>query len=237
MNSRKVRCWILVFLGIGWAMEAIEGEYRYREVRDRKETIHTFQVERQGEGWRISLDSRGEQEVIRQVFQLEKNWDTRFWEFIHDLQNTRIKARRRGGIITLEGIHRGDRIQKNFSIGDDFWNQLFHIGLRPFILSGDRSITFQAIGTSGIGEMKIARFRAVRKGIETIRREGRVVPAVYVTLSLAGFRSVFWTGHYWFEKNGGLFIRYLNEPGSDPAKRSILLEGETVAQDNNGPAN
>lgn len=212
-------------------------ELQYREIRNQSTICHTFRIDRQGTRRMVHLVSRETGHKIRQTFLVESDWDTRVWTYDDTLRNTRITARRREGTIVLEGLHQGDRINRKFEIGNGFWNQLFHIGLGPFAADGETVGFFHAIGTSGIGDMKIARFRATGEGREVINLDSEPRDAIHITISLAGIRSVLWTGHYWFEKDSGLFLRYLNRPHEPDRGNRMVLVNRTITRDGKAEEN
>jgi hypothetical protein len=175
--------------------------------------------------------------LVRQIFLVEPDYNTRTWTYENTGRNTRVTAHRKDRTIVLKGVHRGKALNRNFTIGSGFWNQLFQIGLGKFATSGDAVRYFHAIGTSGIGDMKIARFRASREGRETINLEGGPLETIHLTISLAGIRSVLWTGHYWFLSDSGLFLRYLNRPVDPDRGNRMVLENPGVRKTGRGEGN
>jgi len=71
--------------------------------------------------------------------------------------------------------------------------------------------------------MKITSFTVKRlKKPEVIKIMGQDVPAVHIKISLSGLLSMFWTGHYWFRQQDGVFVRYRGKSG--PGKQVSVME-------------
>ena len=75
--------------------------------------------------------------------------------------------------------------------------------------------------------MKITRFKLKKKRIDTISINGKEVEAVYITVSLTGLLSIFWTGKYWYRKSDGVFLRYKGKSGPGTGVSIMELTSET----------
>jgi hypothetical protein len=185
----------------------------YEEREGKKLTTHRFVINSVDSGFSIDLTSEIEGNKIDQTFQLDSDLDTLSWTYHAPHKKTKVKAVRKENRIFLEGTDEGDPIKKTFKINRLPWNQSFNIGLEKFALSSEKAMQFWAIGTTGPGNMKITKFNVKKKKTETITLNepgtpGKQVEAVYLTISLSGILSLFWTGKYWYRKSDGWFLRY-----------------------------
>jgi hypothetical protein len=186
----------------------------YEEREGKKLTTHRFTIDTVDSGFSIELTSETGNAKTVQTFQLDKHLATLSWSFDAPHKKTKVTAVRKENRIYLEGTDEGDPIKKTYKINDLPWNQSFNIGLEQFALSDEEVMQFWAIGTTGPGNMKITKFNVKKKKTESITLNTpdaavtRQVEAVYITISLSGLLSLFWTGKYWFRKSDGWFLRY-----------------------------
>lgn len=199
----------------------------YEEKTKDQLTIHRFDIETTPTGYSVNLQSETGDTVIKQAFAVDTNLATRTWAFENSKENTKITASRDGNKIFLKGQTKGKPIEKTFKINELSWNQTFNIGLERFALSLEKSMIFWSIGTKGPGNMKITRFKVKKKGIETITISGKEVEAVYITISLTGLLSIFWTGKYWYRKSDGVFLRYKGKSGPGTGVSIMELASES----------
>jgi hypothetical protein len=191
-------------------------------------TTHRFDMETTLSGYSINLQSETGDTVIKQTFEVDAHLAALTWAFENPRENTKVTASREENKIFLKGQGKGKPIEKTFKINKLPWNQTFNIGLERFALSPEKSMIFWSIGTRGPGNMKITRFKVKKKGIETITINGKEVEAVYITISLTGLLSIFWTGKYWYRKSDGVFLRYKgkNGPGTGVSIMELTSESD-----------
>jgi len=205
----------------------LNGMTRVYEEKTRDQlTTHRFDIESTPSGYLINLQSKSGDIVIKQTFAVDPHLAARTWAFENPGENTNITASREGNKIILKGQSKGSPIEKTFKINELSWNQTFNIGLEKFVLSPEQSMIFWSIGTKGPGNMKITRFKVKKKGIETITLNGKQVEAVYITISLTGLLSIFWTGNYWYRKSDGVFLRYTGKSGPGTGVSIMELTSE-----------
>ena len=198
----------------------------YKEKEGEKVTFHRIQIEPTTVGYTINLTSESGSKHTVQKFQLDTELATLSWSYEAPHTKTKITAFRKENKIFLQGIDDGDPVEKTFKINEFPWNQTFNIGLEKFALSPEESMKFWAIGTSGPGNMKITKFNVKRKEIETITLNSMEQPieAIHFTISLTGLLSMFWTGHYWFRKSDGRFLKFSGKNrASGPVAVSELI--------------
>ena len=203
----KISLWLIILSQVA----APDGNGRqriYKEIDKKGETVHRFTFEPLESGQKIRLESSSGNKKIMQIYRVDNDLSTLHWEYIDPAAHSRIEARLENRVIRLQGIHEGNPIRKQFKINDLPWNQVFHIGLEPFARSGGGSTQFWSIGTSGPGEMKIAKFNVKRIKNETISTEDTKTKACRLQISLSGLLSVFWKGYYWYRQEDGCFLLY-----------------------------
>lgn len=204
----------LIFLLVLTGPFLLNGMTRVYEEKSKDQlTTHRFDIETTPTGFSVNLQSETGDTVIKQTFAVDTNLAALSWAFKNSNENTKITASREGNKIFLRGQTRGKPIEKTFKINELPWNQTFNIGLEGFVLSPEKSMIFWSIGTKGPGNMKITRFKVKKKRIETITINDKEVEAVYITISLTGLLSIFWTGKYWYRKSDGVFLRYKGKSG------------------------
>lgn len=218
----------LIFLLVLIVPVLLNGMTRVYEQKTQDQlTTHRFDIETTPTGYSVNLQSETGDTVIKQAFAVDTNLATRTWAFENSKENTKITASRDGNKIFLKGQTKGKPIEKTFKINELSWNQTFNIGLERFALSPEKSMIFWSIGTKGPGNMKITRFKVKKKGIETITIRGKEVEAVYITISLTGLLSIFWTGKYWYRKSDGVFLRYKGKSGPGTGVSIMELASES----------
>jgi hypothetical protein len=203
----------------------------YREVDGDRRTTHRITITPAAPGYSVELTSRRDGgATVRQTFRIAAGLSTQAWTFSDPGRGMELAAALRGGEIVLSGSFQGKKVDERFDADGAPWNQLFQMGLGPFVLSGRKSMSFRSIGTQGPGELKIGKMSVTRQGEETIERSGRTVAAVHVRISLSGLLSVFWHGDYWYRKSDGRFLRYRGKNRSGgPVAVSELIEEKADA--------
>ncbi|MCX6556796.1 MAG: hypothetical protein NTW95_05105 [Candidatus Aminicenantes bacterium] len=199
----------------------------YREVEGDLTVTHTLVITPAAPGYAIELTSLGSNgRTVRQTFRTAADISTLAWTFSDPARQMELAATVRGDEIVLSGSFRGQKVDKRFSAGGAPWNQLFQMGLVPFVLGGEEKSQFRSIGTQGPGELKIGKFTMTRQDGEKILLAGKEIEAVHVRISLSGLLSIFWHGDYWFRSGDGRFLRYRgkNRPGGSVAVSELIQE-------------
>jgi len=198
----------------------------YRETEGGLTTTHTIVITPQSPGYRIELQSRGAGGgVVLQTFRTAADLSTLAWTFQDAGRQMELSARRQGDAIVFSGNRRGEKIQERFNASGAPWNQLFQMGLAPFVLGDREETAFRSIATQGPGELKIGKMSVTREGPEEIEMGGRKIAAIHVRISLSGLLSVFWHGDYWYRRSDGRFLRYRGKNRSGgPIAVSELIE-------------
>jgi hypothetical protein len=198
----------------------------YVERKGGETSILYVAKERAAGGWIITATAGEGGPAETQVYTLDASGATSAWTLVRPGENTDIRAVSERDVIILSGRFEGRSIQKKFKTGPTPWNQAFQLGLESFALENAEPFKFLAIGTSGIGAMKIAAFTAKIEASETIRIGENTEPARRVRLTLSGLKSVLWHGDYWYRATDGAFIRYVGRSGIGAPLSVMDLAGE-----------
>ncbi len=205
----------------------------YDEVEGDLRVTHTIIISSASPGFRIQLESRNTGGgTVRQTFRTAADLSTLTWTFSDPGRQMELNARLQGGDIVLSGSWRGSRVIKRFTAAGASWNQLFQMGLRPFVLAGKENYQFRSIGTQGPGEMKMGKFTVTRSGEEKVWLAGKEIAVVHLRIALSGLLSVFWHGDYWYRHVDGRFLRYRgkNRSGGPMAVSELVREQVAAAE-------
>jgi hypothetical protein len=134
---------LLVSLGVLLPAEILT----YREVEGAAVTTHVLSLRPQGTGFHVELASTRESGTVRQTFSTAADLTTLAWTFSDPARRMELAAAVQGEAIVLAGSFQGKKVAKKFSATGAPWNQLFQMGLGPFVLSGKKSMAFRSIGT------------------------------------------------------------------------------------------
>lgn len=225
MKKRCVPCLVLL---VAVCALASAKTLSYLETTNKKRVMRaTFSIDVAASGYRVTLKEDENGAEVHQAYETDTGLATLSWAYRNAGKNTAFTAIRRGETIVLSGTHEGKPIQKKFTVGSAPWNQLFTLGLRQFVLSGENERRFWAIGTSGPGEMRIAQFVAAREGSEAIVFGGKEIGAVKVRITFPDLKSLFWHADCWFRESDGMYLRYegWNGPGEPLTIAELIGEG------------
>jgi len=200
----------------------------YREVEGAAVATHVLSIRPEGTGFGVELATTREGGISRQTFRIAADYSTLAWTFSDPARRLELAADLQGGYIVLHGTFSGKAVERKFAAGGARWNQLFQMGLGPFVLSGKKGMSFRSIGTQGPGELKIGKMTVTRKEDASIAIGGREAATVHVRIALSGLLSVFWHGDYWYRPGDGRFLRYRGKNRSGgPVAVSELVKEET----------
>ena len=200
----------------------------YRDTTGADVVMDTYTVDKSDGGYHVGLTStlNGRPEWVCS-WETDGDFSVREWQFKNVREGTRVQAVRRDNHIRLSGVHKGNKIEKDFAINAHPWKQHFPFGLEPFIRSRERSITFWSIGTKGQGDMQVGEFYAEKQGRQTVTlADGKKIQALSVRINLTGFLASFWHCDTWFRPRDGRYLRYeaVNGQGDTPQTVVQLIE-------------
>jgi hypothetical protein len=103
------------------------------------------------------------------------------------------------------------------------WIQQFGFGLRPFVLSKEKSIKLCLISPEDFSLQKMV---AKKEENEVIFLNNQKYDAIRVTLTLPGFKSMFWKARLWFDRRTGDFLKYSANKGPHTPTTTTILKSK-----------
>ncbi len=172
----------------------------YRESRDGRVRIRQFDVAPDGAGVAVSSSIADDHILTR----CDDSGHTRQW--IVKKNEMHIKAIREGKVIQVSGRSGGEPVEKQLRTGDGLpWFQSLYYAFSRFVQSDQKQLEFWMIRPDNLSLVKL---RAEKKGMETIRLNGREEKAQKVKLSATGLLQYIWHGYYWYRKEDGVLLQY-----------------------------
>lgn len=135
---------------------------------------------------------------------------------IHDFE-----AVRKGNFIHIDGVFKGERIQKTVEIDEKRWiNKLDH-GLSSWAIGNEDELVFWTLKLSS--DLDPIEFRAEKVGQEAIELSGEEYQTVKVKLTLDGMLlSKLWSAYCWYERETGLFLKFEGTNGGPGTPLTII---------------
>jgi len=197
--------------------------YIYRNKAEDNKMATTTTIDTLENGFLMQVVRHSEAIAIIEVLETGPDFDILSWKLNNPNINSNFEAKRKGNKIILKGVHRGKQVLKEFKIDKNSWRQVFPHDLSTFVRSGKRKCYFWAIGTSGPGDMKVAKFKAIVKAKEILELDMGSQEAVKVHISLTGLLAMFWQGNYWLRVSDGRYLQFKGKVGGSGS-------GETITQ-------
>ena len=155
---------------------------------------------------RLVTEQPGERTATR----LDEKGRTLAWRRSNVAEKTKVRVRRRGDVLLLEGTLDGQPVDRRIAIDGAPWYQAMSLSLRPFVLGGGNVARFWTLRPDTLEAYLI---EARKLGKEHLRIADRQWRAEKIEVRLAGWRSLFWSARYWFEAEQGVFLRYEGPSG------------------------
>lgn len=130
-----------------------------------------------------------------------------------------VVAVRQGEKIVFSGLLQGQEVDRVVRIDDMPWYQPLSFSLRNFVRSQKESVDFWMIRPDSLEAVKM---RATRQSLEKIEVNHREEQAVKVEVRLTGFLSAFWSCHYWFRPEDGVFLKYEGVHGPPGTVKTVI---------------
>lgn len=125
------------------------------------------------------------------------------------------------GSIIATLVKDGQSQEKKYSLNTN-WIQEFNFPLREFILGSQNSYRFCIVSPK---DLSLNQMQAQKKGLQNIEVMGKSTEALFVDISLTGFKSMFWSAKTWFDpKTGDLLLYKANEGPGTPLTTQTLIE-------------
>lgn len=209
---------LVILLPLPGAAEHLEN-YRYRQQTGDEIQYFDWLLEK-SEGFKLSSVSKTE---IHRTF-MDGNLCTDKWTMENPAEKTAVEARRQADRIILTGHWRGQSLRKELRIDHAPWYQALSLSLRAFLASPENRAEFWTLRPD---ELKPLKLKAAKKGLETLRIDGRSMQAQKLEIRLIGLGALFGHSLYWFRSSDGLFLKYQGPNGIPGlATTTVTLEKE-----------
>ncbi len=124
-------------------------------------------------------------------------------------------------ILVADGQIKGQKLHESYKINKTLWIQEFDFGLLPLLTSDRKSLNFEILHPK---TFKVHKMVAKKQGIEPITIEGKTYQAQEVSVTLQGFKSMFWKAQLWYDaKTHDLLIYKANEGPHTPTTMIYLI--------------
>lgn len=145
-----------------------------------------------------------------------------FFNFMDFKSNEeRFRVQREGAVLYVERTLGKRTIRKRIEVGREPWVQQFWFGLRPLLNSNRESFRFSIIDPDSC---KRHRMIATKQKIESIEVLGKRYDAQHIKITLQGFKSMFWSGHIWFDVESKACLKYQADEGPNTPLTTVLLK-------------
>jgi len=149
------------------------------------------------------------------------------WHFRQGRQ-TDIQASRKGNLLKLTGILRGERVERTEALDDRPWYQPLSFSLREFVNSAESRRSFWMIRSDNL---ELVAIQAEKLQVEEVSVSGRKVQATKIEIRKEGLFASLWHGHYWFRTGDNLFVRYQGVHGPPGTSETVVqLRSELIVK-------
>lgn len=227
MDDARLPCLALLLWGAGFLCASAQ-TLEYTERTGKETVVHTFSIEALSTGYSIEVLTvkEGSPEIVQEV-RTDRVFDVESWTYRSEATETYVEAVRRGTEIVLQGRHKGKDVRRTFDVEGQAWYQLFPVGLERLVSAENEEFRFWAIGSEGIGAMRIGNFRARVGRLENVELGERSVNARHVHIALAGLGSILWSGDYWYRPSDGRSLLWISDRGPGTGRSVTELTAES----------
>lgn len=193
----------------------IDGEIRYyREVTGARVKKVAWQLS-QGDNFTLTYISPSE----RHVTTTGPAYDTRSWKVTVPDDRTAFVARRDGRTVVIQGMYKGEPLDRTLAIDEAPWYQATSLSLRGLAASDDAERLFWTIRLETLSAHKI---KAIKKGIESVASDGSPMTLQRIRLTLTGLLAPFWKSDYWFTVPENIFFRFEGPSGPPGSPKTVV---------------
>lgn len=143
---------------------------------------------------------------------------TRNWTYKSSQNKTDLAASFYNDTVILKGRYKNKKVDKIFPLNAKHWKQMFPLDLKEFVISDSSSTLFCGVSTISIATMQMGTLEAKKIGLEHMTINGKDMELLHVRVTVAGFKSIFWHGDYWYKQPSGTFVMSVSYdfPGKPP---------------------
>ncbi len=220
---RKCIYFFIALFSIVYAIAAAESdlvEFDYLEKTGNKSVKIVWRLEKQKDAVILSSDRSSGQ---TNVYKSDSSYANLQWQSKDQSQNTDFTAKREKDHILVSGLLGGEQINKKVRIDKAPWYQSLSFSLTSLAKSDNQSCLFWVLRPDDLEPVKM---KARKLTVESIKAGGKSVEAQKIKVVLAGFKSMFWHGLYWYRKDDGIFMRYegTKGPPGTPVTITTLID-------------
>lgn len=189
--------------------------YKYEDITGNQKNEIIWTIEKEEKDLKIT----GEDNISTTILTCSENYDISKFSYKSKIEPTEYLFSLEKNILSAEGKIKSNSISKNIPITLP-WIQQFGFGLKPFILSKNRSLKFCLLNPK---DFLLQKMVAIKKAIKPITVLEKKYDAQKVTVTLQGFKSMFWKAQLWFDVKTGDLIKYVANSGPNTPISTILL--------------
>lgn len=164
--------------------------------------------------WHLMRNHQFELETVMgsevDLTHMDDELKTLSWSVTDPEIKTALNVVRHGDKLVFTGRFKGEKIQRTISISSEPWYQALSLSLRKFNRSSDQKAQFWSIRPD---TLDVHLLEIIKEGEELILLGSDPCHANRIKIQLTGYKSVFWSSHYWLRKEDGLFVRYEGPSG------------------------
>lgn len=197
---------ILLFIAVcvSFPASAVE-QYRYLRTTGSKTIFFDWRLEQNNE-LKLTIDLGGERDITR----MNSDFSTHRWTINDPTVNTALVVARSDQKLIIDGVFKGNPVQRIVKIDSAPWYQTLSLSLRQLIGANDNHLEFWSIRPD---TLDVYRLQVTREAEELLNIEGVSFTTIKLKIQLTGLKSAFWSCYYWLRKEDGLFVRYEGPSG------------------------
>ncbi|GEM_PF-6896601 len=182
----------LVFLSISFA-----AQYTYQEINNNQSNSYTYSIVKTDSDYKLSFLTNSRKVTIFADHQMQ----ARKIELIQDKNSFTVE--RDNNTLVFKGMYKDKQLNKSIKIDKDPWFGNYH-SLSQFAISKlDRQEYYMAI----LETQDIMKMVAIKEKVETVKIGDKNVDTQKVRITLADWRSMFWSSYAWFRLTDGLLVK------------------------------
>lgn len=155
----------------------------------------------------------------------DSEYRTLEWNYADTVRDIRLRGKRIGGAVRISGTVRGGAVDRTVPLQTAAWYQFAEFSLGRMVAARRNEAVYSLFWPD---KMSFYVMKAAVTGDETISIDGKEIDAVRVRVTLAGFRSLFWSSFFWFRKPDYLFVKYRGVNGL-PGTAETVIELVNIA--------
>jgi len=197
-------------------------KYVYTEETNGTKTKTTWKLK--GKENQINIEGNNQYEKIS--IETDKNFNLSKFKYINKSKKTDYTIERENNSLLCSGIVNNKKISdKKNNIGSYAWIQQFGFGLKKFSLSNENKYIFYSVNPNNFSVNKL---QAKKQKIENLTINNKNYSAQKISLSLTGFKSLFWTAKIWFDTKDGTMLMYKGNEGPNTPTTTVIFESKEI---------